>query len=198
MIKTIISLLVFLIILTGFSLNKDEKTNGNQRAYYQCSEPMDIDTNLVDLDTGKTYFYFDTTTEYYTEGEDPQKYFRAYLINNKSEKFTAKRQDESLIMIQEALDENGNWLPIEYWVYSGCGNSYFNPLELDSGKYVMIPIRKYSGYFNTKIRLKMKKDSTLFYSQPFEGSIDKEQFQKETNQVHGILYHGKANYLDEN
>jgi hypothetical protein len=43
----------------------------------------------------------------------------------------------------------------------------------------------------------MRKDSTLFYSTPFEASIDILQFKKETNSVNGILYHGPASYLED-
>jgi hypothetical protein len=60
----------------------------------------------------------------------------------------------------------------------------------------MIPIKKYEGDFKTMIRLKFSTGNTLFYSQPFNGSIDKNQFAKEKGAVRGILYRGPANYLD--
>ncbi len=190
-----------LLMLFGFSA-KQNKTNGNQRAYYKCTEPMEIDTNLFNPEQGKTYFHFNTELsptdlkDFTWLKDSPKDYFTAYLVNTSDTTFIANRQDGSLIMIQEALNEEGKWQPIEYWVYSGCGNSYFDPLKLDPGKYAMIPVKKYSGSFNTKIRLKLKKDNTLFYSTPFEGKIEKSQFKKETGKVDGILYHGNANYLD--
>lgn len=201
---TILSL-ISLFVLTGFSINQEDKTEGNQRAFYECSEPTDIDKSLIDVKQGELYFQFNTEQEpknlksmnFVWLKDDPKGYFTAYLINSSESTFSAERQDGSLIMIQEALNEQGKWLPIEYWVYSGCGNSYFNPLKLESGKSVMVPIKKYSGNFKTKIRLKLKAGKTTFFSESFAGAIDKSQFNKETEQVNGILYHGPADYLDD-
>lgn len=178
---------------------------GNQRAFYECTDPLNIDTTLFEIKSGKTYFYFnkslkpkDLKSKGFIWLEDkPKNYFTAYLINTSGSTFNAERQDGSLLMIQEAMNEKGEWQPIEYWVYSGCGNSYFDPLKLESGKYVMIPIKQYEGSFNTIFRLKMKKGKSIFYSETFEGSMDKGQFEKQTENVHGILYHGPANYFDE-
>ena len=198
---------VLCFALSGFSENKAVVKNddkGNQRAYYECSQPMDIDSSLFVPEPGKVYFHFNKALKPsglaalgfgWTE-DNPKDYFTGYLINTSDSTFNADRQDGSLIMIQEALDEDGNWAPIEYWVYSGCGNSYFDPLQLDPGKYVMIPIKHYSGKFKTKIRLKFKKDDNVLYSDSFEGSVDLKQFDKETRQVNGILYSGSASYLD--
>ncbi len=127
------------------------------------------------------------------------KYFVAFLINTTDSALTLERQDASLIMIQEAVNENGKWEPIEYWVNSGCGNSYLNPVKLSAGKYIILPIRKYQGDFKTQIRLRYKfsyfRGEGILISDSFEGSIDKSQFKKQTETVHGILYHGPADYL---
>jgi hypothetical protein len=206
MTKTILLPIALFVILSGFLVkNDDKKPTGNQRAYYECSDPMDLDSNLFKPEQGKVYFHFNTdlavsdlkALDFIWLENNPKDYFTAYLVNTTDSTFNAKRQDGSLIMIQEAQDEKGAWLPIEYWVYSGCGNSYFDPLKLDPGKYVLVPVKKYSGNFKTNIRLKFKKGDDLFYSEPFEGSIDKSQFEKETGKVNGILYHGNANYLGE-
>lgn len=200
------NLLLFsiLILFIGLSLKKDGAQIGNQRAYYECKEPAKIDSSLFKVELGKTYFVFNTKllptnlkAKHFVWTEDnPKDHFTAYLINTSDSTFKADRQDGSLIMIQEAIDLKGQWKPIEYWVRSGCGNSNFNPLELDSGMYIMIPIKQYSGNYDTKMRLKMKVNNKLFYSEPFEGSMDKRQFEKQTNTVNGILYHGPASYLD--
>jgi len=184
---------------------QEDILKGNQRAFYVCSEPMDIDSTKIDLKSDKIYFHFnvkDSPKNLKSMGfawlkDNPDGYFTGYLVNTMGATFSAERQDGSLIMIQEALDKDGNWKPIEYWVYSGCGNSYFNPLKLDSGKYVMIPIKKYSGKFKTKIRLKFKYGNDILYSNSFESSINVSLFEKETDDVHGILYHGPANYLNK-
>lgn len=203
--KLILLSLISLFVLSGFSILQENKKDGNKRAFYECKEPVDIDTSLFDIKQGELYFQFNMklkpsklkSLDFVWLEDNPKGYFTAYLINTTDSTFSAKRQDGSLIMIQEALNEKGKWIPIEYWVHSGCGNSYFNPLKLDSGKYIMIPIKKYSGNFKTKIRLKLKAGKTIFYSEPFQGEIDKSQFKKETEQVDGILYHGPANYLND-
>ena len=202
MTRRIFFFITIVIIFSSFLIKTDK---GNQRAFYECTEPLKIDTTLFDLRNGQTYFYFDKNTKpeklkskgFVWMDDNPNDYFTAYLVNMSDSTFKAKRQDGSLIMIQEAMDEKGKWKPIEYWVYSGCGNSYFDPLKLDSGKYVMIPIKQYHGSFKTKFRLKMKIYNTLFYSETFEGSIEKSQFEKQKDDVNGILYHGPANYLDK-
>ena len=204
MVRNISLYSVLFILVTAFTGSNPEK-KGNQRAFYECTDPLDIDSSLFVPKKGKVCFYFDTkrspahkdfTDFIWYDNAKATDYFTAYLVNASDSSFTAKRQDGSLIMIQEALDEKGKWLPIEYWVYSGCGNSYFDPLELGSGKYVMIPIKKYTGSFQTKIRLRFLQGNKLYCSEPFDANIDKSQFKKETENVNGILYHGKANYLE--
>ena len=195
---------ILFVILTGFSGN-DHSEKGNQQAYYECTNPLGIDSNVFVPQKGKVYFHFETKESpshkdfadfvWYDKAK-PTDYFTAYLVNTSDSSFRAKRQDGSLIMIQEALNEDGKWLPIEYWVYSGCGNSYFDPLELNPGNYVMIPIKKYLGNFETKIRLRFLQGNNLYCSEPFNAKIDKSQFEKKSENVNGILYHGKANYLE--
>ena len=49
-------------------------------------------------------------------------------------------------MIQEAKNSKGEWVPIEHWLYSRCGNSYMNPLVLNPGEEVLVPIKKHYLY----------------------------------------------------
>jgi|SRR6056297_510126 len=202
-------LIFFLISLLWGStwLWSQKGSSGNQFAYYICSDPLDIDSTVLELEAEKVFFNFNTDEspgqfkyEGYKWNEgNSGKYFEAFLINTTDSTLTLKRQDASLIIIQEAIDENGNWEPIEYWVNSGCGNSYLNPVKLSAGKYIVVPIRKYQGEFKTQIRLKYKFSylggQGIKISDSFEGSIDKSQFKKQTENVHGILYHGPADYL---
>jgi hypothetical protein len=180
-----------------------DTTFGNQSAYYRFSEPLNIDSTQISLQSGKIYFHFNTNqSPTKLEFKDfnwlekyPVEYFTSYLVNTSDSIFTALKQDGSLIMIQEALDENGNWNPIEYWVPSYCGNSYDESLKLDSGKCVMIPIKKYSGDFATKIRMRFLYGPSILISDSFDGSIMKSQFKKQIEDVYGILYKGPAHYL---
>lgn len=202
--RRILFFLPIVILLSSFLTNHENNDKGNQRAWYDCTQPFNIDAKLFEVKNGQTYFYFDKNLApknlksqgFFGYEDNPKDYFTAYLINTSDSTFKAERQDGSLMMIQEAMNDSGVWQPIEYWVYSGCGNSYFDPLELDSGKYVTIPIKKYEGSFKTQFRLKMKTNSSIFYSETFEGSLEKSQFEKQTEKVNGILYLGPASYLE--
>ena len=201
MIRLLLTCTIFISSLSAIGQSSD--TLGNQKAYYECQNPTTIDSANINLKSGQVYFDFYTNKtpkrpkrkEFYWLKDYPKTYFVSFLINTTDSVFRATRQDGSLIMIQEALDENGNWSPIEYWVYSGCGNSYFDPLVLNPGESIFVPIKKYTGDFKTKIRLRFKHGDKVIYSDSFDASIDKTQFNKETNSVHGILYNGPANYL---
>lgn len=198
---------ISIIIFTISFFTNWQVTNGigNLKAYYECTEPLSIDSTLFEINLDKVYFSFNKNLipdDIVNKGfiwikDDISNYFTAYLINTSDTVFHAAMQDGSLMMIQEALNENAKWKPIEYWVFSGCGNSYFNSLELEPNKYIMIPIKYYKGNFKTKIRLKMRKDKSIFYSKSFDGSIDKSQFSKQKKDVKGILYDGPASYLDD-
>ena len=203
---------ISIIFLAGFTVEINDEIKGNQRAFYECSNP--IDRKLKRTNSHKLYFKINTkqnaknlkSKNFHLVKNNPEGYFIARLINNSNSTVKARRQDGSLIMIQEALNENGEWQPIEYWVHSGCGNSYFHPLILKPGQYSIIPIKKYTGNFKTKIRLKLQIITTStntqnrvknIYSKPFNGSIFKNQFKKETKMVNGILYNGPADYLGD-
>lgn len=198
-------LILVLFGCVGMAFAQNDGIDGNRRAFYECSAPLDIDTSQIEAKSGQLYFQFNVNQKlknlealnFIWLNDSLHDYFTGYLVNTTDSTFTARRQDGSLIMIQEALDSNGTWQPIEYWVYSGCGNSYFSPLKLAPNKCVLIPIKKYSGDFKTQIRLKFKNGNAIIYSEPFEGTIVEAQLKKVTENVNGILYYGPANYLND-
>ena len=154
----------------------------------------------------KVYFKFDTEAEainldfkdLYKSDQVASDYFSSYLINSSDSTFIIGTQDHSLIMIQEALDENEKWKPIEHWVYSRCGNSFMEPLKLKSGNCVFIPIKKYKGDFKTKFRLKVLIRNEVFYSDHFEGSIYESQFNiREEKNKHPLVFN-TYDYLNGN
>jgi hypothetical protein len=105
-------------------------------------------------------------------------YFTAYIINDNDFCFELTLQDGDLFIIQEAQNRNGEWIPIEHWIYSDCGNSYDNSLILAPKTYASFPIKIQKGDFKTKIRLKMKdlRSKNIYYSKSFEGMIDQSAF----------------------
>lgn len=202
--KAISLILIQLLILSSLVVAQNQPF-GNQRAWYEIGYEQDIDTSKVELKLSELYFQFNIDEKaenleslgFSWIEDNPESHFIAYLINLTDSTFNSQRQDGSLMMIQEALNANGRWSPIEYWVRSRCGNSYFAFLNLKPGQQVMIPIKKYQGSFKTKMRLKLQTGNEIFYSDTFEGSVEPSQFKRMSKSVSGILYHGPAHYLDD-
>ena len=60
----------------------------------------------------------------------------------------------------------------------------------------MVPIKRYTGDFSTQIRLRFKfGNDNIMTTNSFNASIDPTQFEKETENVRGILFNGPANYF---
>lgn len=98
-----------------------------------------------------------------------------FIINTSRDIIFLAHQDEAIMMIQEAKDENGLWRPIEFWRYSFCGNSY-GTMGISPNDGVLVKIYKYSGDFETAIRLKLKNGDNVIYSDSFRGKINQTQF----------------------
>ena len=97
-----------------------------------------------------------------------------FIVNNTDIIQGIEHHDGRLLVIQEALTENGEWQPIEYFIYSGCGNSYgINPLKPAS--YLMFGIPKYNGDFKTKLRVRLRTNNNTILSNEFDGNINKTQ-----------------------
>lgn len=185
----LIFLAAVLMLVFGFSAGEEEQ----ELASYSISDPMKVDTAPFHVKKGKTYFRFDT--RHGPSGKKAEYFFAAYLINTSDTVFGLEKQDGSLIMIQEAMDEKGAWQPIEYRIPSYCGNSYYD-YKLYPGEYAQIKVRKYSGKFKTKIRMKLSTSNGMFYSAPFSGSVDKLKFKRKTGTVKGHLFEGPPDYLE--
>ena len=153
-----------------------------------------IDTNFVvtiDLekyspppppvaDENKPYEYdsIKTAEVYKKWNQRPRNYVQAfptYILNCSNDTIFLDQQDLRVLMIQEAKDENGIWKPIEYWSFSSCGNSY-GAIGILPKNFALIKVIRYSGDYETDIRLKLKNGGKLFYSDSFKGKINKKQF----------------------
>jgi hypothetical protein len=116
-----------------------------------------------------------------------------YLINTSKDTFNYYFvQDGSLVMVQQALDEHGNWKPIESWCWSSCGNSYEDFLRLEPNTYITAAAPRYKGDFQTELRFvfitfneaKMNK----IYSEPFCGSVNLSQLEIPDDYVRGGIF----------
>lgn len=111
------------------------------------------------------------------------KGFRVLILNNSNDTVDIKIQGYTIKMIQEALNPNGKWIPIEYWVNSFCGNAY-GTAYFPPGTMLETTAFKYRGTFKTKLRFKLciepKSTDGIYkknyiYSEPFEGSVNYSQ-----------------------
>ena len=81
--------------------------------------------------------------------------------------------------IQEAQDSDGNWKPIEFFRENPTcivDNVFF---KFQPKKYQASAVVKYHGNFKTKLRVKVKINNEIYYSNAFYGFINKSQFNKD-------------------
>ncbi|CAN5660901.1 hypothetical protein BH11BAC3_BH11BAC3_41010 [soil metagenome] len=106
------------------------------------------------------------------------KFIKGKIFNNTTDTFYLTTHiGGTLIGIQEAKDEKGNWRPIEYWYNDKCGNS-FDDIQLAPNEYINFFIPRYYGLFKTKIRLRFLLGAKTIISSEWDGRIDKKQFIK--------------------
>lgn len=82
-------------------------------------------------------------------------------------------------MIQEALDANGEWKPIEFQfrdLIAECGVPYGFFYDIAPRHYAIVMTKKYHGDFKTKIRVKLKSENQIYYSNEVTGFINRSQF----------------------
>lgn len=102
-------------------------------------------------------------------------FYPVYIVNQTpaTKKFIGK--DSYVFAIQEALDTNRNWRPIEGRGFDFCGNGYWG-LKIHPKEFLTILMPKYQGTFKTKIRVRIKIGDIIYVSNPFEGTINERQF----------------------
>jgi len=106
------------------------------------------------------------------------KFITGKIFNNTADTLNVTTHiGGTLIGIQEAKDEKGNWRPIEYWFNDRCGNS-FNDIQLAPDEYLNFFIPRYYGTFKTKLRLRLLIGTKTYTSKEWDGRIDKKQFIK--------------------
>ena len=76
------------------------------------------------------------------------------LINTTNSVREFNASDSRLTIVQEAMDKDGKWKPIEYLTSSWCGNSY-RVLALGANEYWPFLIPRYDGSFPTLLRVRL-------------------------------------------
>ncbi|MGY3795166.1 hypothetical protein [Aquimarina sp. 433] len=98
-----------------------------------------------------------------------------YIQNNTSDTISISHQDYKIHILQEAVDKEGIWKPIEYWESSECGNS-FGEIKIEPNGVIETKSTKYNGDFKTKIRFKLSENNKVYYSNVIEGNINLNKF----------------------
>lgn len=93
-----------------------------------------------------------------------------FVQNNTADTILLSHQDYNIYMLQEAMDKNGLWKPIEYWESSDCGNS-FGQIKIEPKGIIETKTIEYQGVFKTKIRFKLSENDKVFYSNSLNGTI---------------------------
>lgn len=101
--------------------------------------------------------------------------YPVFIINHTDTINLLSLEDGDVTIIQEARNPKGEWKPIEYWMFSFCGNSYHYCI-LPANSFALIKTPIYKGEFKTEIRLKMLDDEKIYYSNSFNGSVNLSQF----------------------
>lgn len=105
-------------------------------------------------------------------------HYRVWLLNNSTDTIALATQDESLICILQAQNAYKQWQPVQFWRFSGCGNSniaaYLLPKEHIS---FLAKIRRH-GNFKTALRYKLMGAKQFYYSNEFDGVINYGEFKE--------------------
>ena len=108
------------------------------------------------------------------------KGMKVVLVNATNETVGFPASDSRLYIVQEALDRQGAWKPIEYLPSSWCGNSY-HTVFLGPNEYWEFAAARYTGKFKTRLRFRLDeqksgREKITIYSNEFEGSVNSRQF----------------------
>jgi hypothetical protein len=108
------------------------------------------------------------------------KGLKVLLVNGTDDRVGFPASDSRLNIVQEALDRDGKWKPVEYLPSSWCGNSY-HTVFLGPKEYWEFTAARYAGSFKTRLRfrldgVKSQAKKLPIYSNEFEGGVNAKQF----------------------
>jgi hypothetical protein len=139
-------------------------------AWYPLLNPSKITNQNIKIE--KVIFDF--------EGKQNENLYKYKIKNYTSKDIKIRTQDGSLLMVQEAQNEKGEWQAIEYWQWDwGIKQPIFETYFLKTKEEITFIAPQYKGSFKTKIRFKLKleeKSNDYIYSKGFDASINTSQF----------------------
>lgn len=159
--------LIYLFTIQAISQNIEMKANRNViDTNYSADNSILEKLKDQKLEQGDLLVYAEKTND---------SIFSIYVQNNTSDSVSISKQDGHLYLIQEARNNKNKWKPIEYWLYSWCGNSYSGE-KLGTQKIMKTETTAYAGNFETEIRFKLESGLKTYYSNTLTGRISSEQF----------------------
>ncbi len=153
-------------------LSKDEPWSEDFYNDYKQTEFNSYEDYLIDKKQ---------TSQYWDSLADAENRFSnsmdmaVWIQNNTNDTILFPNQDGSLIGLIEAIDNKGDWRPIQYWWFSWCGNSYMD-LILPPKNSIQIGLNNKFGDIKTKMRLKIHGRDTIYYSNEFAGTVSTDDF----------------------
>jgi len=104
--------------------------------------------------------------------------YRVWLMNNSADTIALATQDASLVCILQARNSHNQWQPVQFWQFSGCGNSntarYLLPKEHIS---FLTKVPRH-GNLKTTLRYKLAGAKQFYYSNEFAGRINDGEFEE--------------------
>ena len=104
-----------------------------------------------------------------------------WIINNSGETVTIQMQDWSYICVLQARAKDAKWYPVEYWQFSGCGNSYYFKHFPPGTANSFIKKLPSNGDYKTKLRFKLLGEKEYYFSNEFDGAIDYCEFAEDSS-----------------
>lgn len=112
---------------------------------------------------------------YNTYYADSNSYYPVYLVNETKSIKLLHGKDQHLFALQEAKDSNGTWRPIEMRVPDFCGNGRW-ALKIHPNEFAAFAMPKYTGNYETDMRVRLKNGDNVLISNAFRGKINYNQF----------------------
>ena len=165
-----------------------------------CSQTIDGWTKLNKIEKVKTLKKYKSSYDKKADTihlENNNKWnLQVWILNNSKDTIGITKTDWLYPVILQAKNFNDIWQPVEYRVFSRCGNSYylaqFFPGKSNSFVF-QIPDR---GNYETKLRFKLMSKNRFYYSNEFNGRIDYCEFIEDTTVFSSKLVYATRYKLD--
>jgi len=174
------SLSIYDLHLSDYEAYGTKETNNPDETGHTNNKPQITGNKFI-----KNGFYLVLDTQQISINKDSNFCHKLYVINKSDSSMTFSTCGGNLNLTAEALDVDGKWKPIEYHVYSSCGNSYYN-ITLDTNEFWSFPVPIYKGKYKTKLRFVLSTERLQedYFSNEIATWLNEEQFdRKEVDNV---------------